>query len=1566
MDNGGGGLSSAGAVQVEVPVQPSPVGGATTFKHGTTIPPQKTRTDGQQLTYPKWCALLVSNVLKTRTSFASYLNKSIFLSQAKNRFGLAPTFFPIPLPPGDHFDRMPANLSQHRRRTFHLKRAVHTLCMALNFWYNGGSFADVELLQREPNDQHRCLYGRLAALIRSEGLTQPFPVAKSGRKFPNLIARLGELSDVLMKQGAIDPYTKSFAGGDFTLDEETSGCLSPYRDLDPSRLALHGCGNWDATSYLSDYLVMAYREPRVLLTGLEAGVRPAVRDPPEKIGELARKWDANNLLMVHDEPVHPDSFVKIFNCYKNATTDRQIGDRRGQNSLESRLLGPSRELPGGADVQDLVADARSQKLCLSVTDRRDFYHQLFATRSRAVSNTVGPGVPWSMLEGTKGYANYLLASSRKKKASPEARGDFLGSYGWPPSQRSYVRPDEGLLWVSFCSVLQGDHGGVEICTDAHVSLLQSHGLLDVDSRLVSSKPLLGSSVADGLVIDDYFCISRENATTPNEESVAYARYEASQAAYREHGLLGSPQKDVLAENEGKAIGAYINSSERARSRGFITVASPPEKRLSLSFLTLQACALSHTTDSLHLCIVGGWVSALNYRRPLMSLMGKCFHVVDAAAYDPNEPKVVPLSRAVANELVLLAVLAPLALHEISARYDPDVYATDASNTMGGICKARVGEEVVETLWRHCKSKGAYTRLLSQAEVLMRRLELHEEGRDEPTIGAVQRPLAYSFDFIEVFAGSAKVTTYVAQLGVAVGPPLELSLSEEFNVSNEWVLRWISHLICQRLVKSFAIEPPCTTFSIMRRPRLRSRQQPLGFNTGDAYTRNGNFLACRAGQACRLAARYRVAALWETPFSSYMRHLPAWKAVSRLPHSSEIRCDSCRFGSPHLKSFRFLLVNADPRPLMLRCQCTSKHLQIAGSYTKESAVYVDALASTIASVLVNSSLVMDAVIEEENSLRVGGLENQLVNEVAIAAPWEVVASWTFRKPSHINILEEAVLLRLVNRLGRRSLPSRIVALVDSHVVRGATSKGRTSSRALSSVLRRVCAGCVAYGLYLVLPFCPTRLNVSDDPSRGVPLRPSSEGIPLSSLSKADLQRLAASSGFRRFASNWVRLVIRLLGLCCLDFPNRNIYPLPWPDPVPHLGLSSSMDFDATLGFPGEGPLTLHLALSSFGFLYLGMFFPSCWVLCCFAAACWGGRFGAFAMDLRPVTAGDRVRAAKRLTLGPLPSGRPVLAKTGSQREKYFAYFLRWVSFLEVDFEAMLDRHYENIEDINLILSHFGREIYKSGRTFNQYAETINELASRKPALRRMLQAAWDLGYSWKRHEPSEHHVALPSMVLLAMLSTCITWGWLRLAGCLSLLFGGLLRPGELCAATRGDLLLPDDLGGALPFCLLSIKEPKTRFSNARHQSAKVACGDLLLLIRLAFRKIGNEQRLWPFSPQTLRTRLKTLLEALWLPSESVPGRKAIDLGAFRAGGATWIIQSTEDGDLLQRRGRWANRKMMEIYVQEVSATLFLKRVPDATRERILALAGAFPALLKKALEFEAASIPTTAWYILLSQ
>ena len=53
--------------------------------------------------------------------------------------------------------------------------------------------------------------------------------------------------------------------------------------------------------------------------------------------------------------------MKVFTCHKNAEVDREIGDRRGQNSLECRVQGPSRDLPSGADIMGLHVDARCDK-----------------------------------------------------------------------------------------------------------------------------------------------------------------------------------------------------------------------------------------------------------------------------------------------------------------------------------------------------------------------------------------------------------------------------------------------------------------------------------------------------------------------------------------------------------------------------------------------------------------------------------------------------------------------------------------------------------------------------------------------------------------------------------------------------------------------------------------------------------------------------------------------------------------------------------------------------------------------------------------------------------------------------------------------------------------------------------------------------------------------------------------------------------------------------------------------------------------------------------------------------
>lgn len=151
----------------------------------------------------------------------------------------------------------------------------------------------------------------------------------------------------------------------------------------------------------------------------------------------------------------------------------------------------------------------------------------------------------------------------------------------------------------------------------------------------------------------------------------------------------------------------------------------------------------------------------------------------------------------------------------------------------------------------------------------------------------------------------------------------------------------------------------------------------------------------------------------------------------------------------------------------------------------------------------------------------------------------------------------------------------------------------------------------------------------------------------------------------------------------------------------------------------------------------------------------------------------------------------------------------------------------------------------------------------------------------------------------------------MAACLALAWGALLRPGELLGAFRRDLLLPSDLSGTIGFALLSIAEPKSRHTTARHQSAKLDIPDLLKLVDVTFRDYKPNQKLWPHAASTMRSRFNHLLRALRLPCNHQPNLRCLDLASLRSGGATWLMLMTENADLCRRRGRWASHRMMEI-------------------------------------------------------
>ena len=594
-------------------------------------------------------------------------------------------------------------------------------------------------------------------------------------------------------------------------------------------------------------------------------------------------------------------------------------------------------------------------------------------------------------------------------------------------------------------------------------------------------------------------------------------------------------------------------------------------------------------------------------------------------------------------------------------------------------------------------------------------------------------------------------------------------------------------------------------------------------------------------------------------------------------------------------------------------------------------------------------------------------------MALSAEWKVSDAWRFRAPLHINLLELKSVERLVVRKARECKPLKFCDIVDSNVSRGALGKGRSASVAVSRVLKRIGATLVASDLYMVNPFCPTRWNPSDSPSRELELPPAVPGLGFRGLGRGALFDLATFSPLRRWASNWTRLVLLLLSCSALQLSDCSVNRISHVHTRIHYGEGldfpmcpeldfSGMDFDSTLGFPGEGPPWLLHFLLAFPWLLSAPLSPS-------GVLCWGFCSGFWAVHSRAMEMNPGQQDLKRArdrALRPLPEGRPTLPVTQKLRERYWALFENWLTVEGIDFTALLADSYHQLEEINAVLVAYGRKLYSSGKPYNVFAETLNCLSSRRPSLQRHLQGAWDLAFTWTRAEPVCHHTAMPWQILLAMISLSLSYGWVNVAGALALSWGSLLRAGELFAAKRRDLLLPRDVEFSTSTVLLAIKEPKTRGTGAKHQAAKLDVPDLIEVVDLAYKDLSENDSLWPFSGQTLRTRFRHLLAALKLPTTQVGNLRPLDLGSLRSGGATWHLQVSEDAEYTRRKGRWLSFKVMETYVQESLALVYLKRISEQSKQINFALARAFTSFLDRARQLHAAHVPFSVWYALMKQ
>ena len=926
------------------------------------------------------------------------------------------------------------------------------------------------------------------------------------------------------------------------------GPLRPYYSLKPEELKLTGRGNFDPLPFLSDDLALPFLEPDCICHGASAplGEYPDVtRENYAASLDLALLWDRQGLLRLHSGPAalgDAKEFVRVFNCFKSPGVARMIGDRRGRNYAELPIRGPSSGLPSGVHLLGLMPKL-SQQLAICVTDRKDFYTQLRVGPRKAMKNCLFPPLRVADLVGSQALCSLLQEGSGRVRSQGQRRQSLLV----PP-----VDAEGPRLFALFEAIFQGDHLGVEIATCCHRRFLSSYGLLDEARELRADAPFpTHASCIEGLIIDDYFSVScEEGGASVCGASLSGQCLGKARVAYATSGLLGSAEKDLQEVQLGKVGGVELDSSPFTRSNGLILAGAPRAKRLSLAAVSLVLASSPCTTDCLHLCLMGGWTSVLLYRRPLMAVFARSFGLVKGAEVSSRSPKVVPLPRAIADELVVVSALAPLAVSDLSAQLLPQVFATDSSEEAAAAVQAPCDPDVLRALWLSADRKGGCSRMLSRAEALLKRYdpafeELGERASEDDSlpgaVASVGRPRALRFHLLEVGTCIGLISESLRGLGWVAGPPLALEASPEYDLRSRHLVAWISHLLESGLLDSLVVRPPVADFSMHRRPVLRSFARPQGA-TQKSLGLLDNSRAEAAIFLFRHAVLVGVPAVLLQPGSSVMTCLPSWKAtLGREGVVQQI------WGKRRWVALSFGIdATCGPRCIDDGCPEQSVYASLSGCFDASLRLRFSALAAA--------------------DLRVEGLETPLANHVALSSSWSVRDVWSWPRAVHINILESSTVYRLLRSIAAETDSVRVVSLLDSNVSRCALSKGRSSSKGLYQVLCRTAALEVGVGLYPAYPFCTTRWMPADGPSRDGSPPPAAPGLDAGWISGDRLIDLQQVPRLRRWASNWVRLFLRLASPS-LPLLHRDCRFASFSA---RAFLCSGMDFDATLGYPGEGP------------------------------------------------------------------------------------------------------------------------------------------------------------------------------------------------------------------------------------------------------------------------------------------------------------------------------------------------------------------------------------------------------------
>jgi hypothetical protein len=1032
---------------------------------------------------------LLHAVLSSGTKLAGYIHSSMQsvdgpLNRAQSEGSL--DVFPCP-PPYPWRGGCPPS-SPRRRQRFYRTQSIRmwvNLIFAVSSWSSVGQSSGCPASAREGR---ALTTAQVAARARVTAFCETLirlPWTGSGG------VKLDGLHESLILEGK---FSESFA--------REVDLSSPHVPLQADRIKFAVAPEFfDPLPFLDPFTATAYLEPETLRNRepRRQAPYPHQRHAAEVI-KLARRWDAVDRLRIY--PAHAVPRLRrsaLTAVKKDMEYDRLILDRRGPNSEESHVGRASQGLAPGWRLTDLEL-AQDSNVLLYSTDLTEMFFAFRVSEARGLTNCVAAEVPFREVADTK-------AARVFKRAYP--------GHG----------PRSKVLLALFTEPM-GDLNAVDFAQEAHAAVLEAGGSWSPDVRVLGQTPLPRGPWLEMLTVDDHCGIAMVPRTgaTSEGQSKAEASFAAADAIYSQTpGLNVHPSKGVRGASQGVILGAEVDGVAG-------TVGSQQARRLALVRSTVLLARAGRCRGRSLRQLVGGWTFAACFQRHALSVFGEVYRALG----DPKlDHEFLVLDRRVRAELLAMACLAPVLQVNIRARVVPKLYCTDASPSGGGIVSAPVSASLASELWRRRALRGGHTRLATPTEAY-----LIEKGDSDAAASAVRLDgpagaLPVYFDVLDVCSGPhAPLTRAASERGLVVGPRLDKQRHGYWDILNDGLFSWLIQVVAAGRVLYLHLGPPCTTFSLARKPALRGKRCPYGFEPSELKTFTGNKLYLRCLTLLRLQCLAGHPGSLEHPATSLARYLPPMLCADGR-WLETICLSMCQFGAPWRKDTHLHTVNAPfLRQLGRRCAGGHDHTPLVGSTTTKAAEYPRELCAEWAALILEHRRHVDAEWPPKSPPPdTSATESVWFNSLLRGLPFKEESRLQWRRRRHINLQEVAMLRSLMRHAAlEHGTDVRVAVGVDSLVTCGVCAKGRSASRALNAEWRRAVGYSLCCGVSPALHYAPSRLNPSDPPSRGREVEPPRAAPPpWASFASAEVSLSDAWGSLplqSKKLSLWTEFVLRL--------------------------------------------------------------------------------------------------------------------------------------------------------------------------------------------------------------------------------------------------------------------------------------------------------------------------------------------------------------------------------------------------------------------------------------------------------